>query len=88
MRSIALLFVLVQLVVLGPLYLMYGQVDPCRALAKEISLRAQSAGGVGVAVDQVFGDLEINARRDIADRSTMQCASELLGNWTGRVTGT
>lgn len=88
MRSIAFLFVLLQLVLLGPLYILYGQVDPCRALAAEIASRAEKAGGVGVIVDQVFGDLEINARRDIADRSTLQCASELLGNWTGRATGT
>ena len=87
MRSLAFLFVLAQLILLGPLYAMYGQVDPCRALAKEISLRAEKAGGVGTAVDQVFGDLEINARKDIADHSTMQCAGELVGNWTGRVTG-
>jgi hypothetical protein len=87
MRSIAFLIVLVQLVLLGPLYFLYGQVDPCRALAKEMALRAEKAGGVGVAVDQVFGDLEINARRDIAEHSTVQCASELVGNWTGRLTG-
>lgn len=88
MRSIAFLFVLAQLALLGPLYLLYGQIDPCRALAAEIALRAEKAGGVGVVIDQVFGDLEINARRDIADRSTLQCASELLGNWTGTATGT
>ncbi len=88
MRSIAFLFVLAQVALLGPLYLLYGQIDPCRALAAEIASRAEKAGGVGVIVDQVFGDLEIDARRDIADRSTMQCAGELLGNWTGRATGT
>ena len=88
MRSIAFLFVLAQLALLGPLYFYYGQVDPCRALAADIALRAEKAGGVGVVVDQVFGDLEENARRDVADRSTIQCASELLGNWTGGKTGT
>ena len=88
MRSIAFLFVLVQGALLGPLYMLYGQIDPCRALAADIALRAEKAGGVGVVVDQVFGDLEINARRDISDRSTLRCANELIGNWTGTATGT
>ena len=84
MRSIAFLVVLVQLVVLAPLYLWYGQVDPCRALAKDIALRAETAGGVGNTIDQVFGDMEVSARKDVADRSTMQCTAELVGNWTGQ----
>lgn len=84
MRSLAFLFVLAQLIVLGPLYSMYGQVDPCRALAKDIANRAEKAGGVATTVDKVFGDLEVNARRDVADKSSMQCASELLGNWTSQ----
>jgi hypothetical protein len=83
MRSIAFLVVLLQLLLLGPLYLSYGQVDPCRALAKDIAQRAEKAGGLGTAIDQVFTDLEISARRDIADKSTMECAAELVGNWTG-----
>lgn len=87
MRSIAFLIVLAQLVTLGPLYVMYGQVDPCRALAKEIAARAEAAGGLGVTIEDTFGNLEINARKDIADRSTGQCVSELFSNWGGRVTG-
>jgi hypothetical protein len=87
MRSIAFLIVLAQLVLLGPLYVMYGQVDPCRALAKEIASRAEAAGGLGVAIEDTFGNLEINARKEIADRSTGACVSELFSNWGGRVTG-
>jgi hypothetical protein len=87
MRSVAALIVLAELVLLGPLFIMYGQVDPCRALAKEISLRAEAAGGLGVAVEDVFGNLEVNARKDVADRSTGQCVGELFSNWGGRVTG-
>jgi hypothetical protein len=83
MRSIAFLIVLVQLILLGPLYLMYGQVDPCRALAKDIAQRAEKAGGLGNAIDGVFGDLEASARRDVADKSTMECAAELAGKWVG-----
>ncbi len=87
MRSIAFLIVLAQLLLLGPLYLLYGQADPCRALATDNAQRAEKSGGLGAAVEQVFGDLEIAARKDIADHSSLQCAAELVGNWTGSVTG-
>lgn len=87
MRAIAFVIIVVQLLVLGPLFAMYGQVDPCRALAKEMALRAEAAGGLGVAVDQVFGDLEINARREVADRSTGQCFADIVSSWGGRLGG-
>ena len=87
MRSICLLIVLAQIVVLAPLYWNYGQIDPCRALAKEIALRADAAGGLGVTIDSAFGDLEIDARRDIADHSTGACASKLITSWSERATG-
>ena len=87
MRTIAFLIVLAQVVVMAPLYWNYGQVDPCRALAKEIALRADAAGGLGVALDSAFGDLEIDARRDIADHSTADCAGKLVTSWSERVTG-
>ena len=82
MRSIAFLIVLLQLVLLGPLYLNYGQVDPCRALAKDIAQRAEKAGGLGTAIEGAFVDLEVSARRDIAGKSTLECAADLAGNWT------
>ena len=83
MRSLAFLVVLLQLILLGPLYAMYGQVDPCRALARDIATRAEMAGGLGTAIEGAFVDLEVSARRDVADKSTLQCAAELAGNWTG-----
>lgn len=87
MRTVAFGIIVLQLLLLGPLFAMYGQVDPCRALAKEMALRAEAAGGVGVALDQAFGDLEINARREVADRSTGQCYADIFSSWGGRVTG-
>ena len=87
MRTLASLIVLIQIAVLAPLFLLYGQVDPCRALAKEIASRAEAAGGLGVAIDSAFGDMEIDARRDIADHSTGECAGKLITSWTERVTG-
>lgn len=88
MRSIAFLIVLILLVLLGPLYAMYGQVDPCRALAKDLAMRAEKAGGLVNTVDQVFGDPEIQARRDTAEKSTWQCAAELVNNLTLGPSGT
>lgn len=88
MRSIAFLIVLAQLLLLGPLYMRYGQADPCRALATDNAQRAEKSGGLGTTVEQVFGDLEISARKDIAGHSTLQCAGELIGNLTGSVTET
>jgi hypothetical protein len=83
MRSIAFLIVVLQFILLGPLYVMYGQVDPCRALAKDIAMRAEKAGGLGTAIEGAFVDLEVSARRDVAEKSTMQCAAELAGNLAG-----
>jgi hypothetical protein len=87
MRAIAFGIIVLQLLLLGPLFVMYGQVDPCRALAKEMALRAEAAGGLGVTVEDAFGDLEINARREVADRSTGQCYADIFSSWGGRVTG-
>jgi hypothetical protein len=86
MRTIAFIVVLVQAVLFTPLFLLYGQVDPSRALAKEIALRAEAAGGLGVTIDSAFGDLEIDARRDIADQSTSQCLGRLVTSWSERLT--
>lgn len=87
MRTVAFAIIVIELLLLGPLLAMYGQVDPCRALAKEMALRAEAAGGLGVTVDQVFGDLEINARREVADRSTGQCFADIVSSWGSRLTG-
>jgi hypothetical protein len=87
MRTIAFVVVLVEALLFAPLFLLYGQIDPCRALAKEIALRAEAAGGLGVTIDSAFGDLEIDARRDIADQSTSQCLGRLVTSWSERVTG-
>ena len=84
MRYLASVLVAIQLVTLGPLLYLYGQIDPCRALAKEIAVRAEAAGGLGNAIEDALGDLEVNARRDIADQSTGECVGQLFANWTDR----
>ncbi len=84
MRALASFLVAIQLVTLGPLLYLYGQVDPCRALAKELAVRAEAAGGLLTKIDKTFGDLEIEARRDIADQSTGECVGQLFANWTDR----
>lgn len=88
MRTLASFLVAIQLVTLGPLLYLYGQVDPCRALAKEIAVRAEAAGGIGNTIEDALGDLEVNARRDIADHSTGECVGKLFANWTDRAAET
>ena len=87
MRTLASLIVALELIAFLPLFVLYGQVDPCRALAKELATRAEAAGGLGVTVDKVFSDLEVGARRDVADNSTGECAGKLFTSWSERVTG-
>jgi hypothetical protein len=86
MRTLASFLVALQLIALGPLFVLYGQIDPCRALAKEIAVRAEAAGGLGTTIEDALGDLEVNARKDIADHSTTECVGQLFANWTDRAT--
>jgi hypothetical protein len=80
MRALASFLVAIQLVTLGPLLYLYGQVDPCRALAKEIAVRAEAAGGIGNTIEDALGD--------IADQSTGECVGQLFANWTDRAAET
>ena len=84
MRTIAFLIVVAQVVILGPLFLLYGQIDPCRALAAEMAQRQGSPSIVGGIIN---GDPEIAARRDIADLSTGQCYVRIYQSWGQRITG-
>jgi hypothetical protein len=84
MRALASLIVLAQVLLLGPLLLLYGQVDPCRALAAETASRQGSPSMVGGIIN---GDPEVAARRDIADLSTGQCFVRIYQSWTQRITG-
>jgi hypothetical protein len=84
MRALASLIVLAQVILLGPLLLLYGQVDPCRALAAEMASRQGSPSIVGGIIN---GDPVVAARRDIADLSTGQCYARIYQSWAQRVTG-
>lgn len=84
MRTLAFMIVLAQFLILGPLFLFYGQVDPCRALAAEMASRQGSPSIVGGIIN---GDPEVAARRDIADLSTGQCYVRIYQSWAQRITG-
>jgi hypothetical protein len=84
MRTLASLIVLAQVLILGPLFALYGQVDPCRALAAEMANRQGSPGLVGGIIN---GDPEAAARREIADLSTGQCYVRIYQSWAQRITG-
>ncbi len=83
MRTIAFVIVFAELVLLAPLYAAYGQVDPCCALAKEIADRAETAGGLGVAVKHAFARSRNQRPNDIADRST-RMLRQTPASWTER----
>ncbi|MBI1212917.1 MAG: hypothetical protein GC190_15755 [Alphaproteobacteria bacterium] len=84
MRTLAFMIVLAEVLILGPLMLLYGQVDPCRALAAEMANREGPTSLVG---DIINGDPEVAARRDIADLSTGQCYVRIYQSWIHRITG-
>ena len=84
MRTLTFVIVLAQVLILGPLFALYGQVDPCRALAAEMASRQGQPGIVGGLIN---GDPQVSARRDIADQSTGQCLGRVYQSWTQRVTG-
>jgi len=84
MRTFAFMIVLAAAVILGPLLLLYGQIDPCRALAAELASRQGPPSLVGGIIN---GDPEVNARRDVADLSTTQCYVRIYESWWQRITG-
>jgi len=84
MRTLASMIVLAQVLILGPLLLLYGQVDPCRALAAEMASRQGPPSVVGGLIN---GDPEIAARREVADLSTGQCLMRIYESWGQRITG-
>ena len=84
MRTLAFMIVLAQVLILGPLFALYGQVDPCRALAAEMANRQGPPSVVGGIIN---GDPEVASRRDTADLSTGQCFVRIYQSWSQRITG-
>ena len=84
MRTIAFLILLAQILILGPLFVFYGQIDPCRALAAEMVQRQGPPTVVGGIIN---GDPEIAARKDTAALSTGQCYVRIYQSWAQRITG-
>ena len=84
MRTFAFMIVLAQVLILGPLFALYGQVDPCRALAAEMASRQGPPSLVGGVIN---GDPEVSARRDTAAMSTAECFGKIYQSWAQRVTG-
>jgi hypothetical protein len=84
MRTLAFMIVLAQVLILGPLLALYGQVDPCRALAAEMASRQGPPSVVGGIIN---GDPQVAARREIADLSTGQCYVRVYRSLWQRITG-
>lgn len=75
---IALPFLLLGVAVAG-LYVAYGQVDPCRALAVEEARRTEADTGIHLG-----GVVEPWMRIQTSQLSTGRCARELVRSWKDR----
>ena len=84
MRTLTFLIVLAQVLILGPLLALYGQIDPCRALAAEMASRQGPSSVVGGIIN---GNPEIAARKETAELSTGECLGRIYQSWTQRITG-
>ncbi|HAH11827.1 MAG TPA: hypothetical protein DCL54_10835 [Alphaproteobacteria bacterium] len=72
-RTLAFLLVLVQVLVFAPLVYVYGQVDPCRALAVDKMQRATTAQG-----ERGSEKTEAALRKETVTMTHGDCALELL----------
>jgi hypothetical protein len=80
MRILIAIPALVVLLAAGTMYLAYGQIDPCRALAVERARRAEASIGKVAAVT-----LEPWTRLETSQLSTGQCTNDLLDSWGARL---
>jgi len=75
-RALMITPALLVVAVFAALYIAYGQVDPCRALAVE---RARRTMG------EMSGVMEPWTRIETSQMSTGACANGLLDSWGGRL---
>jgi len=80
MRSLITTLVVIILLAAGGLYVAYGQIDPCRALAIERARRAESASGLPVSAI-----VEPISRVETSQLSTGECARDLVRSWGERM---
>ena len=78
LRSLIMTFLFVVVGAFAGLYIAYGQVDPCRALAVEQSRRAVGSEASGL--------VEPFARMSTSQMSSTACARELFRSWRERAT--
>lgn len=83
LRSLSFLIVFLAGLVLGPLYYVYGEIDPCRALAVEKARRALASDPMG----GLFTGSDAEFRRETATMTYAQCAGGLVESWFSRITG-
>jgi hypothetical protein len=78
-RALVILPLLLIVVGIGAMYISYGQIDPCRALAVERADRAADAIGLGIG-----GAIEKWTRLETSQMTTGQCVTGLLDSWGER----
>ncbi len=72
---------------LGALVYVYGQVEPCRVLAKEYDMRGEDQGDFLAALKSLGFDTEKFYRAQTSQYSTGECTRMLFVSWRQRIEG-
>ena len=78
MKGIFGLILTLIVVIVGGLYLAYGEVEPCKVLAVERERRAADAGVVSGTIDRM-------TQSSTEGMSSTECVSGLLDSWSDRL---
>lgn len=79
-RQILFAVVVMTALAAGAMYVAYGEIDPCRALAVADARQTEHTVGLPVA-----GMVEPIHRLETSQMSTRECAGNLLGLWLKRL---
>ncbi|NWH09239.1 MAG: hypothetical protein HXY22_11455 [Alphaproteobacteria bacterium] len=83
-RAISSLMLMFVIAPLGAIYYVYGEIEPCRVLAKEYTYRDLREGSV---LDMIGVDIEKLHRIETSQYSSSECAGKLVDAWVERLGG-
>jgi hypothetical protein len=86
-RGLISTIVLIAIAGLGALVYVYGEVEPCRVLAKEYDMRGEDQGSFIAALKAIGIDTEKLYRMETSQYSTGECTRMLFTSWRQRIEG-
>ena len=86
-RGLISTIVLIGIAGLGALFYVYGQVEPCRVLAKEYEMRGEDQGDFLAALRVLGFDTEKLYRMETSQYSSGECTQMLFTSWRQRIEG-